>query len=91
MSLDPKSALAYLMTRPSRPRHHYRTMDDAFIAQDAVCARLDDDNRKLTVDRLGGFTARIAACSAGNVQMLSGPIVLVSLTVLAIGVTTLMH
>jgi hypothetical protein len=91
MSIDPKSALAYLMTPPSRPRHHYRTMDNAFMAEDADCAHLDAENRRLTSDRMGELASRIAACTAGNVQILRGPIAVASLVVLAIGVTTLMH
>lgn len=91
MSIDPKRALAYLMTPPSRPRHHYRTMDNVLMAEDANCARLDAEYQRLTSDRLGGFAAKIATCSAGSVQMFGGPIVAVSLAVLAIGVTTLMH
>lgn len=91
MSLDPKHFLVYLMTPPARPRHQYRTMDDAYIADDAACARIDAENRHATSDRLGEIAAKITACSAGSVQMLGGPIVAVSLVVLAIGATTLMH
>jgi hypothetical protein len=91
MSLDAKNALAYLMTPPSRPRHQYRTMDGAYIADDAACAGIDAETRQVTSDRLGEIAAKITACSAGSVQMLGGPIVAVSLVVLAIGATTLMH
>jgi glucan phosphorylase len=91
MSLDPKSALAYLVTRPARPRYQYRTMDDVYIAKDADCLCLDAENRQVTSDRLGGLAGRLAACNMGSVQMLSGPIAVVSLVVFAIGVTTLMH
>lgn len=91
MSIDPKNALAYLVTPPSRPRHHYRTMDDVFIAEDAECARLDTENWRSTSGRIDELTGRLAACTAGSVQMLRGPIAVVSLVVLALGATTLMH
>ena len=91
MSIDAQSALAFLMTRPSRPRHQYRTMDDTYIAEDAECARLDTESQKRTSDRLGGLAGRIAVCTAGSVQIMRGPVALASLLVLAIGATTLMR
>ena len=91
MLMELKGALAHLLTAPSRPRYQSRTMHTAFLVADENGAQADTARHQGTLERIDTLTDNLAACTAGSVQLLRGPIAVVSLVVLAIGATTLMH
>ena len=88
---DAKSAFAYLVTRPARPRYQERTMDAGFIAEDSVFDRANTDRRLAAAHRMDQFTCELADNTAGNIEIIRAPAVLCSLLLLALGVTALLH
>ena len=73
--IDTRSALAYLVTRPARPRYQERTMSTDFMAGDAASAQTTARMQIETADRLDDVAARIAACTSGAVPLRRGPLV----------------
>ena len=86
-----KGALAHLVTAPSRPRYQSRTIHAAFMNADEACAQVDAARHEPAHEHVAKLTGSLAACTAGSVPVVLGPVALISLVVVAIGATTLMH
>ena len=83
--IDAKGALAYLVTRPSRPRYQARTMHVDYVDGDADHARLDTERQAVMYSRIEALASGLAHSSAGSVPAPEGPLWAGCLLLLGLG------
>lgn len=89
--IDIKGALAYLVTRPSRPRYQERTMLAGYLERDAEHARMDTERHLIMTTTMSSFALDVAQSCAGSVQAPKRPLVAGSLVLLVLGASAFLR
>lgn len=80
-----KDTIAYLITPPARPRYQERTMDVAYMAEDAASADLTRLRQQEVVSRIDHLASTFAASTSGAVRLIKVPLVAGVLLIIALG------
>ena len=80
-----KGAIAYLITPPVRPRYQERTMEAAYIAQDAAAAETSRVRHQDSVARIDELASSFVQSTSGAVRLIKVPLVTGALLLIALG------